>query len=108
MSSYRVFGPVIGLCLLAATSTVTVFGEAPRDGRGCFESRKGMSEVQQRELGSGVINVKCSPTTGGVLWWGDPFDGTIPMGDMPVEADYSHEQAVVRPREPQIDRNKLH
>ncbi len=29
------------------------------------------------------------------------------MGDMPVEADYSHEEAVVKPREPQLDRNKL-
>jgi hypothetical protein len=19
-----------------------------------------------------------------VLWWGDPFDGTVPMGDMPL------------------------
>ncbi|MCP4042175.1 MAG: hypothetical protein GY731_09510 [Gammaproteobacteria bacterium] len=51
--------------------------------------------------------MKCSPTTGATLWWGDPFDGTVPMGDMPVEADYSHEEAVVKPREAQIDRNKL-
>lgn len=44
-------------------------------------------------------NVKCSPTTGGVLWWSDPFYGTVAMGDMPVEADYTYEEAVVRPRE---------
>ncbi|MES9886529.1 MAG: hypothetical protein ABW140_06930, partial [Candidatus Sedimenticola sp. 6PFRAG1] len=45
--------------------------------------------------------------TGAVLHWSDPFEGTIPMGDMPIEADYTHEEAVVKPREPEIDRNKL-
>ena len=108
MISYRVFAPFMGLCLLTAASTNPVFGEAGQDeGKECFESRKGLSQVQQREIKPGVTNVKCSPTTGGVLFWGDPFDGTIPMGDMPVKADYSHEEAVVKPREPQIDRNKL-
>ena len=106
MISYRILAPVIGLCLFTA-STTPVLGEASREGKECFESRKDLSQVQQREIEPGVTNVKCSPTTGGVLYWGDPFDGTIPMGDMPVEADYSHEEAVVKPREPQIDRNKL-
>jgi hypothetical protein len=64
----------------------------------CFESRKGSSEVTQRNIGEDLLNVKCSPTTGAVLWWGDPFDGTVPMGDMPVEADYTHGEAVVKPR----------
>ncbi|MCP4487201.1 MAG: hypothetical protein GY820_07775 [Gammaproteobacteria bacterium] len=73
----------------------------------CFESREGRSEVAQREIRPGLPNVKCSPRTSGVLWWGDPFDGTIPMGEMPVEADYSHAEAVVKPREEQIDKNKL-
>lgn len=107
MISYRVFAPFMGLCLLLAASTNPVFGEVSREGKECFESRKDLSQVQQREIEPGETNVKCSPTTGGVLLWGDPFDGTIPMGDMPVEADYSHEDAVVMPREPQIDRNKL-
>ncbi|MCP3687645.1 MAG: hypothetical protein GY784_04450 [Gammaproteobacteria bacterium] len=73
----------------------------------CFESREGSSEVTQREIRPGWPNVKCSPRTSGVLWWGDPFDGTIPMGEMPVEADYSHADAVVKPREEQIDKNQL-
>jgi len=73
----------------------------------CFESREGHSEVTQREIKPGLPNVKCSERTNGVLWWGDPFDETIPMGDMPVEADYTHAEAVVKPRDKQIDKNKL-
>ena len=49
----------------------------------CFESRKGSSEITQREITPGWPNVKCSPTTGAALWYGDPFDGTVPMGKMP-------------------------
>ncbi len=73
----------------------------------CFESREGRSEVVQREIKPGLPNVKCSDRTGGVLWWGDPFDGTIPMGEMPIDANYSHSEAVVKPREEQIDKNKI-
>ncbi len=68
----------------------------------CFESRENASRVTQTELGEDLPNVKCSDTTGGVLWWGDPFDGTVPMGDMPIEADYSHGEAVVKPRTEQM------
>ncbi len=93
---------VLFFCILSTTSFADNTGEEV-----CFESRKGSSEVVRRDIAPGLPNVKCSPRTGGVLWWGDPFDGTIPMGDMPVEADYSHAEAVVRPREKQIDRNKL-
>lgn len=65
----------------------------------CFESRKGASEVTRRMLKEELPNVKCSPKTGAVLWWGDPFDGTVPMGQMPVDgADYSRGKAVVKPR----------
>ena len=49
----------------------------------CFESRKGASEVIQCELKPGLPNVKCSPRTGAALWYGDPYDGTVPMGKMP-------------------------
>ena len=63
----------------------------------CFESREGASAVTQTQVGDELPNVKCSDTTGGVLWWGDPFDGTVPMGDMPIEADYTHGEAVVKP-----------
>lgn len=65
----------------------------------CFESRKGASEITQHLLREELPNVKCSPTTGAVLWWGDPFEGTVPMGRMPVgEADYSRGKALVKPR----------
>lgn len=65
----------------------------------CFESRKGASELTPRMLKEGLPSVKCSPKTGAVLWWGDPYDGTVPMGKMPVEdADYSRGEAVVKPR----------
>ncbi len=107
MTSYRTIGPVMGLCLLTAATSAPALEAADGQGKECFESRAGMTQVRQREIAPGWTNVKCSPTTGGVLFWGDPFDGTIPMGDMPIEADYSFEEAVVKPREPQIDRNKL-
>jgi len=93
--------------LLIIFSLSPAMGEKQPNSKECFESRKNMSQVQVKELKSGIDNVKCSSTTDAVLFWGDPFDGTIPMGDMPIEADYSHEEAVIKPREPQIDRNKL-
>ena len=68
----------------------------------CFESREVYSTRQRREIAPGVSNIKCSKTTGAVLWFGDPFDGTVPMGDMPVEGAYSHEEAVVKPRTKQL------
>jgi hypothetical protein len=64
----------------------------------CFESRKGASEVTKRDLKPGLPNVKCSPKTGAVLWWGDPFDGTAPLGDMPLMGNIPPGKAVVRPR----------
>ena len=63
----------------------------------CFESRKGASEVVKKDLKPGHPNVKCSTRTGAVLWWGDPFDGTVPMGDMPLMEKYAG-KAVVKPR----------
>jgi hypothetical protein len=62
----------------------------------CFESREGYTTVQKEEVKPGLPNVKCSKTTGGVLWWGDPYYGTQNMGPMPIEADYTHEEAVVK------------
>lgn len=64
----------------------------------CFESRKGASEITQKEVKPGLPNVKCSPTTGAALWYGDPYDGTVPMGKMPQMANLPEGQAVVRPR----------
>lgn len=69
----------------------------------CFESRKGASEVTQRELEpGGAPNVKCSPKTGAALWYGDPFDATIPMGKMPQMESLPDELAVVKPRAPHL------
>jgi len=105
MISYRILGPLIGLCLLSISANS--FAASVEKEKLCFESRKDRSQVVQRELTPGTKNVKCSKTTGGVLFWSDPFEGTIPMGDMPIEADYSNEEAVVKPREPELDKNKL-
>jgi len=74
----------------------------------CFESRTDYSSVTRVENADpkyGYPNVKCSKTTGAVLWYGDPFAGTIPMGDMPkitddTQGDFAN--AVVKPREPQL------
>jgi len=74
----------------------------------CFESRIGYSSVTRVENADpkyGYPNVKCSQTTGGVLWWADPFAGTIPMGEMPKIGDITQgdfANAVVRPREPRL------
>lgn len=64
----------------------------------CFESRKGASEVTQKEVKPGLPNVKCSPTTGAALWYGDPYDGTVPMGKMPGMEKLPEGHAVVKPR----------
>jgi len=74
----------------------------------CFESRIGYSSVTRVENADpehGYPNVKCSQTTNAVLWYGDPFDGTIPMGEMPeiddsTRGDFAN--AVVKPRQPQL------
>jgi hypothetical protein len=74
----------------------------------CFESRAGFSSVTRVENVNpkyGYPNVKCSQLTTAVLWYGDPFDGTIPMGEMPnindkTRGDFAN--AVVKPRTPQL------
>ena len=63
----------------------------------CFESRKGASELTQRDVQPGWPNVKCSQTTGAALWYGDPYDGTVPMGKMPG-LDIAEGKAVIKPR----------
>ncbi len=64
----------------------------------CFESRKGASDITQKEVKPGLPNVKCSPTTGAALWYGDPYDGTVPMGKMPGMEKLPEGHAVVKPR----------
>lgn len=65
----------------------------------CFESREGgPTNVVQKELAPGLPNVKCSATTGAALWYGDPYDGTVPMGPVPLLEGIPEGQAVVKPR----------
>jgi hypothetical protein len=74
----------------------------------CFESREKYTAVSRTEnvvKQYGYPNIKCSNTTSGVLWYGDPFDGTIPIGEMPeitdeTQGDFAN--AVVKPREPRL------
>ena len=74
----------------------------------CFESRKTYTAVARTENTVpqyGYPNIKCSTKTSGVLWYGDPFDGTIPMGEMPKVTDETQgdfTNAVVKPREPYL------
>lgn len=71
---------------------------APKEPVVCFESRKGASDITQKEVKPGLPNVKCSPTTGAALWYGDPYEGTVPMGKMPQLGNVPEGKAVVKPR----------
>jgi hypothetical protein len=64
----------------------------------CFEGRKGSTDVVRKDIKPGLPNVKCSPTTGAALWYGDPFHGTVPMGKMPLLDKVTEGLAVVKPR----------
>lgn len=76
----------------------------------CFESREqytATTRVENVVPQYGYPSFKCSQTTGGVLWWGDPYFGTEPMGEMPkiddwTKGDYEKGEGVVRPREPML------
>lgn len=81
--------------------TTSAFSQPPQEVT-CFESRKGASEVIQHDIQPGLPNVKCSTKTGAVLWWGDPFDGTVPMGDMPLLGNIPAGKAFVKPRSEQL------
>jgi uncharacterized CHY-type Zn-finger protein len=70
----------------------------------CYESIKGATNLVRVDNANpkfGYPNVKCSPTTGAVLWYGDPYTDTVPMGQMPQfgdKTDGDFAQAVIRPR----------
>ncbi|WP_446010520.1 hypothetical protein [Candidatus Electrothrix sp.] len=70
----------------------------------CYESRKDATRLTKKDNVNpkyGYPNVKCSPTTKAVLWYGDPYDDTEPIGDTPSFGDYTDgdfAQAVIRPR----------
>ena len=82
----------------AAPAQAVAAEAAPAEPVVCFESRKGASEVTQRDIKPGWPNVKCSPTTGAALWYGDPYDGTAPMGKMPLLDNIPEGHALVKPR----------
>jgi uncharacterized CHY-type Zn-finger protein len=105
--------PAIAICITAALLAVPAASNAEEqhakselvalvEPTECFESREVYSTRVRREIEQGEPNIKCSKTTGAVLWFGDPFDGTVPMGDMPIEGAYSHEEAVIKPRTKQL------
>jgi len=64
----------------------------------CFESRKDATPVVQKTDAEGNVNVECSPTTGGVLLWHDPFEGTVPLSDLPDPNSFLKGEAVFKPR----------
>ncbi|MDD2914619.1 MAG: cytochrome c3 family protein [Gallionella sp.] len=74
----------------------------------CYESREGYTTVTRVEGAVpqyGYPNIKCSQKTGAVLWYGDPYEGTVPMGEMPEITDATrgnYANAVVKPREPRL------
>jgi hypothetical protein len=86
-----------GVFAQAAAPQAPAAAEKPKEAV-CFESRKGASEITQREIKPGLLNVTCSPETGAALWYGDPYEGTVPMGKMPMLEDIPEGKAVVRPR----------
>lgn len=89
----RVF--LIMICLAIAVPSAS---EEAKKLSVCFESREGASEIDQKRSADGEVNLKCSETTGAVLWWRDPFEGTIPLQDLPGNASFLKGEAVVRPR----------
>ncbi len=47
--------------------------------------------------------MKCSPTTGAALWYGDLYDGTVPMGKMPGLENIPEGKAVIKPRSEELN-----
>jgi len=70
----------------------------------CFESRKGASEIKPQGVPLttnghlAVMDISCSPKTGAVLWWADPFVYTVPMAVNSAEGEGQTGEAWVRPR----------
>ena len=81
--------------LVWSSSAVAEESTAPET---CFESRKGASESVPILLENGLPSIKCSPKTGGVLWWGDPFFNTQPLGALPMFEGQVSGEGVMRSR----------
>lgn len=77
---------------------ITSASRADDTAKTCFESRQGASEILQMMLPNGIANVKCSPETTGVLWWGDPFTETESINLAAVPGSSRTGEAVARPR----------
>ena len=91
------------LIALSCGLSMTVFAQdAAKKEEVCFESRKGATEVTKRDIKPGWPNVKCSPTTGAALWYGDPYDGTVPMGKVPG-LEKMEGKAFVKPRSEKLN-----
>jgi hypothetical protein len=99
MTTLAIRAAVVAFCCAVAS---TAFAQGAAKDEPCFESRKGASEVTKRDIKPDLPNVKCSPRTHAVLWYGDPFDGTVPMGKMPQLDKIPDGQAVVKPRSEQL------
>ncbi len=107
---YGFFALVTGGLVLQNMPAEATKAEAVAEGKSgaaakeCYESIKGatnLSKVDNVVPKYGYPNVKCSSTTGAVLWYGDPYDGTEPMDAMPSYGDHTDgdfAQAVIRPR----------
>jgi uncharacterized CHY-type Zn-finger protein len=119
MSNYLRAGVFYGLFVLLAGGVMPQCEAAAEEGKSdaapaqdksgaasveCYESIKdstSLTKVENANPKFGYPNVKCSPTTGAVLWYGDPYTDTVPMGEMPKfgdDTDGDFAQAVIRPR----------
>ncbi len=96
MNNYSFGNMILVIACLAAVPVLAA--DKP-----CFESRKDASEVTPHKLKDGLPSVKCSPKTGSVLWWGDPFDETVSLGESPTVGDHPGGVAVVKPREDKLE-----
>lgn len=106
LSSFLLFG--MGACQIAHAAGESTGKQAAKPVTDCYESRVDYTTVTRTENAVpkyGYPSVKCSKTTGAVLWYGDPLEGTIPMGEMPEIKDETHGNfghAFVKPREPHL------
>ncbi len=92
------------VCAVPALAQAPAAASAPGQKQEvCFEGRKGATEVVRKDLRPGLPNVKCSPTTGAALWYSDPYDGTVPMGKVPLLDKIPDGQAVVKPRSEKLN-----
>ncbi len=89
---------IVSAFIAALAASTAVWAGHVDESADCFEAREVYTLVQRKQLEDGGPNVKCSDFTGAALWYGDPYDDTIPLPEMPIEGDYSHEEAVVKPR----------